>query len=201
MAISSYADLQSEVGEWLQRSDLSARIPVFIEMATARFNRELRTPEMEALVTTSADAEYTDLPSDFLQVRSIETNGDRMEYLAPEEFQTYVARTATPAVPVYTIADMSLRIYPAPTTDGTLTLKVLYYQRIPEMDSAGDTNWLLDAHPDAYLFGSLVEASGFLHDDPRMSVWDARLQQAMSLINKRARQMNQGAASMQIKVK
>jgi hypothetical protein len=69
------------------------------------------------------------------------------------------------------------------------------------MDSAGDTNWLLDAHPDAYLFGSLVEASGFLHDDPRMSVWDARLQQAMSLINKRARQMNQGAASMQIKVK
>jgi len=201
MAISSYADLQSEVAAWLQRDDLAARIPVFIEMATARFNRELRTPEMETLVTTSADAEYTDLPPDFLQIRSIETTGDRMEYLAPEEFQEYVARTATPAVAVYTIADMSLRIYPAPTVDGTLSLKVLYYKRIPEMDSAGDTNWLLDAHPDVYLFGSLVEAAGFLHDDPRMSVWDARLQQAMSLINKRARQMNQGAASMQIKVK
>jgi hypothetical protein len=200
MAISSYADLQSEVGEWLQRSDLSARIPVFVELATARFNRELRVPEMETLVTTAADAEYTDLPADFLQIRSIETNGDRMDYLAPAEFQRYVARTATPAVPVYTIADMSLRIYPAPTTAGTLTLKVLYYQRIPALDSAGDTNWLLTAHPDVYLFGALVEAAGFLHDDTRMGVWEQRLQQAMSLTNRRGRQMNQGAASMTIKV-
>ena len=200
MAISTYAELRAEVAEWLQRSDLSARIPVFVEMATARFNRELRAPEMETLVTTAADAEYTDLPVDFLQIRSIETNGDRMEYLAPEEFQAYVAKTSTPAVPVYTIADMSLRIYPAPTVAGTLTLKVLYYARIPELDSPGDTNWLLDAHPDVYLFGSLVEAAGFLHDDARMAVWDSRLQQAISLINRRGRQMNQGAASMTIKV-
>jgi hypothetical protein len=200
MAISTYAELRAEVAEWLQRSDLSARIPVFVEMATARFNRELRAPEMETLVTTAADAEYTDLPVDFLQIRSIETNGDRMEYLAPEEFQAYVAKTSTPAVPVYTIADMSLRIYPAPSVSSTLTLKVLYYARIPELDSAGDTNWLLDAHPDVYLFGSLVEAAGFLHDDARMAVWDSRLQQAMVLINRRGKQMTQGAASMTIKV-
>jgi hypothetical protein len=200
MAISTYAELRAEVAEWLQRSDLSARIPVFVEMATARFNRELRAPEMETLVTTAADAEYTDLPADFLQIRSIETNGDRMEYLAPEEFQAYVAKTSTPAVPVYTIADMSLRIYPAPTVAGTLTLKVLYYARIPELDSPGDTSWLLDAHPDVYLFGSLVEAAGFLHDDARMAVWDSRLQQAMVLINRRGKQMSQGAASMTIKV-
>jgi hypothetical protein len=200
MAISTYAELRAEVAEWLQRSDLSARIPVFVEMATARFNRELRAPEMETLVTTAADAEYTDLPVDFLQIRSIETNGDRMEYLAPEEFQAYVAKTSTPAVPVYTIADMSLRIYPAPSVSSTLTLKVLYYARISELDSAGDTNWLLDAHPDVYLFGSLVEAAGFLHDDARMAVWDSRLQQAMVLINRRGKQMTQGAASMTIKV-
>ena len=200
MAISTYAELRAEVAEWLQRSDLSARIPVFVEMATARFNNELRAPEMEALVTTPASSEYTGLPTDFLQIRSIETNGDRMEYLAPEEFQSYVAKTFTPAVPVYTIADMSLRIYPAPAVSSTLTLKVLYYARIPEMVNASDTNWLLDVHPNVYLFGSLVEAAGFLHDDDRMSVWDARLQQAMSLINRRGKQMSQGAASMTIKV-
>jgi hypothetical protein len=200
MATSTYAELRAEIAEWLQRSDLSARIPVFIEMATARFNDELRAPEMETLVTTHANTEYTGLPVDFLQIRSIETNGDRMEYLAPEEFQAYVAKTSTPAVPVYTIADMSLRIYPAPSASSTLTLKVLYYARIPEMVSASDTNWLLDVHPNVYLFGSLVEAAGFLHDDERMARWDARLQQALSLINRRGRQMAQGAASMTIKV-
>jgi hypothetical protein len=200
MAISTYANLQTEVAAFLQRDDLTARIPVFVEMATARFNRELRAPEMEALVTTPANAEYTGLPTDFLQIRSIETNGDRMEYLAPEEFQSYVAKTSTPAVPVYTIVDMSLRIYPAPSVSSTLTLKVLYYARIPEMVNALDTNWLLDAHPDAYLFGSLLEAAGFLHDDDRVARWDARLQQAMNLINRRGKQMSQGAASMTIKV-
>jgi hypothetical protein len=51
-----------------------------------------------------------------------------------------------------------------------------------------------------YLFGSLVEAAGFLHDDARMAVWDSRLQQAMVLINRRGKQMSQGAASMTIKV-
>jgi hypothetical protein len=33
-----------------------------------------------------------------------------------------------------------------------------------------------------------------------MGVWEQRLQQAMSLTNRRGRQMNQGAASMTIKV-
>jgi hypothetical protein len=76
----------------------------------------------------------------------------------------------------------------------------LYYARISELVNANDTNWLLGAHPDVYLFGSLVEAAGFLHDDPRMAVWDSRLQQAMVLINRRGKQMSQGAASMTIKV-
>ncbi len=200
MTISTYADLQSEVGEWLQRSDLSARIPVFIELATARFNRELRTPEMESLVSATADNEYVDLPTDFLQIRAIETGDDRMDYMAPERFQTYVARNATPAVPVYTIVDMALRVYPAPSVTSTLALEVLYYARIPELVDAGDTNWLLDVHPDAYLFASLVEAYGFLHDDARMSVWEQRLQQVIALAGRRGRQMSQGAASMTIKV-
>jgi hypothetical protein len=42
--------------------------------------------------------------------------------------------------------------------------------------------------------------AGFLHDVERMARWYARLQQAMELINRRGRQMSQGAASMTIKV-
>ena len=46
MPIATYTDLQSSVADWLNRSDLSAVIPTFIQLAEAKFNRELRTRDM-----------------------------------------------------------------------------------------------------------------------------------------------------------
>ena len=37
-----------------------------------------------------------------------------------------------------------------------------------------DPNWLLTAHPDHYLFGSLVEAEMFGVNDERAPLWKAR---------------------------
>ena len=42
MAINTYATLQTAVANWLDRSDLTDRIPEFIALAEARMNRNLR---------------------------------------------------------------------------------------------------------------------------------------------------------------
>ena len=42
MAINTYATLQTAVANWLDRSDLTDRIPEFIALAEARMNRTLR---------------------------------------------------------------------------------------------------------------------------------------------------------------
>ena len=198
MATDTYEKLRTAVSLWLQRDDLDAQVPYFIEFATNRFNRELRTPEMEAVASTTATAEFTALPDDFLSLRAIESDGRRLEYVPPEEFLRHVTAGTTPDPPVYSITDMQFRMHPAPTA---LPVEVLYFARVDELVNNGDTNWLLTKHPDLYLFASLVEAAGFLQDDPRISVWDARLQQAMSLVNRRARQMSQGAATMIMKAR
>ena len=52
MAINSYSTLQTAVSNWLDRDDLSDRIPEFISLAEATFNRVLRIRAME---TTLAD--------------------------------------------------------------------------------------------------------------------------------------------------
>ena len=46
MAITTYAQLQTAAASWLDRTDLTATIPEFIELAEARFNRVIRQPDM-----------------------------------------------------------------------------------------------------------------------------------------------------------
>ena len=66
MAIASYADLKTSIANFLARSDLTAQIPDFIQLAEARINRELETREQEkrSTATLVAGDEYISLPTD-----------------------------------------------------------------------------------------------------------------------------------------
>jgi hypothetical protein len=46
MTIATYSELLTELDAWLNRSDLTARIPTFIRLFESRANRQLRVPEM-----------------------------------------------------------------------------------------------------------------------------------------------------------
>jgi hypothetical protein len=73
MAINSYSTLQTAVANWLDRDDLSDRIPEFIALNEAVFNRVLRLRAMEN-ITTSATVSGTksyDLPTGYVQMREI----------------------------------------------------------------------------------------------------------------------------------
>lgn len=52
--INDNATLQAAIAGWLARSDLTASIPDFIQLGEARINRELRTRQMQAVVTGTA---------------------------------------------------------------------------------------------------------------------------------------------------
>ena len=51
MAIGTYDELKTAVANWLDRDDLTDRIPEFISLAEARFNRVLRLRSMETKQT------------------------------------------------------------------------------------------------------------------------------------------------------
>jgi len=73
MAINSYSSLQTAVANWLDRSDLTARIPEFISLAEARINRALRVRIMESvkMISLVGGTKRYPLPSDYLQLRTI----------------------------------------------------------------------------------------------------------------------------------
>ena len=51
------------------------------------------------------------------------------------------------------------------------------------MTDAVATNWLLTAHPDVYLYGSLREAGIFMQEDERVPLWTAGYKSAVDSIN------------------
>ena len=186
MAITTYAELQTATANWLDRTDLTARIPEFIDLAEANFNRVIRQPDMISKDDSfSIAGRYTTLPTDTLEIVRIVldlTPVIVLEYLTPEEISTRRIVMSSTGKPYYftTIGGATNQLEVLPSPDSTYTSSIVYYTRIAALTDAATSNWLLAAHPDIYLFGTLVEAEPYLKNDERMPMWTARLDRALN---------------------
>jgi hypothetical protein len=170
----------------LDRTDLTARIPEFIELAEANFNRQIRQPDMIAQDDAfSLASRYTTLPTDTLQIIRIVVDLSPvvvLEYMTPEEISEHRVVMNATGKPYYftTIGGSTDQLEILPSPDSTYTASIVYYTRIAALTDAATSNWLLAAHPDIYLFGTLVEAEPYLKNDERMPMWTARLDKALN---------------------
>ena len=185
MAITTYAELQTAAANWLDRTDLTARIPEFIELAEANFNRVIRQPDMVTKNDSfSIAGRYTTLPTDTLEIVRIVVDLTPvivLEYLTPEEISERRIVMSATGKPYYftVIGGSSNQLEVVPSPDDTYTSSIVYYTRIPALTDSATTNWLLTAHPDISLFGTLVEAEPYLKNDERMPMWTSRLDKAL----------------------
>ena len=174
MAISNYGQLKTAIAEWVIRDDLTAQIPNFISLFETSFNRQMRLVRMEEEATITQSGQQYAFPSDLGQISSVWNATASPTYPLKPVSKSF-ALTVSPQSgtdPVYYYTNGSaLKIVP----DNGANLGLRYYQKLPEMSADADTNWLLDEYPDAYLFGSLVEAHFFLVDEQRAALWQSRL--------------------------
>jgi hypothetical protein len=179
LTISTYAELQTAVGNWLDRQDLSSRIVEFISMWEAKVNRRLRVRQMMATTTLTPSNGSASLPADYLEWRRVTWTGSirrELEYVEPTYMQAAYPMRPTDIPRFFTIEDGTLKIMPLDTTG----LEFLYYQQVPVLSGGNPTNWLLAVAPDAYLFGALTEASGFTEDITAGPIWNARADEALA---------------------
>jgi hypothetical protein len=195
-AIPDYVTLKATVSDWLDRDDLDDRIPTFIQMAEALFNRELRCQQMEATVTGMATAEDMPLPTDYLAMRSIYIEGspDRpLRGIAPSALRQGFDGTAGDAV-AYTLVSGGIRLVPPPADETLLTMD--YWAKIDGLSTQFPSNWLLETHPDAYLYGTLFNAEAFLDNPTRAAQWKGLLDQVVGRINRTASNDRYGAGPL-----
>ena len=191
MALSNYTELKDAIADWLDRTDLTSRIPDFIALAEARVNRELRIRAMEtrATMTTTAGKRYFNLPNRYLQMRNFQLNTDPiqpLEYITPEMLDRLYGSATTGKPKAYTLIGDEIQYAPIPDTE--YTVEMAYYQKFsPLGDGTGGTvtsNWLTQNAPDVLLYGALVEAEPFIRNDERIQLWLTAYKEAVDKIQK-----------------
>jgi hypothetical protein len=183
MAISNYTELKTAVANWLDRDDLTDRIPEFIALAESRFNRLLRIRAMESKQTAStvSGQQSLALPSRFLQMRNLQINTSPvtpMQYVTPEIFDRLYGGSSNGTPKFYTIIANELQL--GPTPDTVQTVEMLFYERFENLSGTVTTNWVLTNAPDVYLYGAMLEAEPFIMNDPRVQLWATAFQQSIA---------------------
>jgi hypothetical protein len=183
MAITTYAELQAAIGNWLDHSLFTARIPEFIALFEAAANRRLRVREQETATNLTPSAGAAALPADYLAWRRVTWTGStrvELQYVHPSYLQAAYPSSSADMPRVFTIEGGTLKVRPVDDT----ALELDYFAKVPALSETVTGNWLLAAHPDLYLFGALVEAEMFGVNDERAPIWKARRDEIFDEIEK-----------------
>jgi hypothetical protein len=181
VAITSYTELQTAVGNWLDRTDLASRIPEFIALAEPKMRRLLRDRMVRASLTMLVGFDSLVPPTWVKEVLALRYNTSNREYALRGVTTVALAdlRRSGSGVPrFYTVVNGQILF--DVSADAEYTLEVIYIENITPLSAGNPTNSTLTNSPDIYLYGALVEAEPYLEHDERVSLWETRFVQAIS---------------------
>ena len=183
MALTTYTGLKASIADWLNRTDLTAEIPDFISLAEAQMERTLRTRQMIVRANASFNVEYGATPADFLEVKSFKLTGTNpptpLSFLTIDALDAESTKfTASGRPRFFGVVGTQFRLVPTP--DSNYVTELIYYAKLSKLSSSVATNFLLDSSPDAYLYGSLLQAAPYLQDDARIQTWATLYERALN---------------------
>jgi hypothetical protein len=184
MSFTNYDGLKASVADWLNREDLSAVIPDFIELAENRIFHELRSPlnEKTILLTLSSDG-YATLPSDFLEAKDVFWNYNPLSRISLTQLHSYVPVSGQ-SPEHFARETYRLRFFPTPTVLATDEIRMIYYFT-PDRLTSATSNVVYAGAPELYLYATLAEASTYMGSDS--SRWEQGYQNAVGRIMQHAK--------------
>lgn len=168
--ITNYATLQTAVGDYLARDDLSGWIPNFIQNAENKLRRTLNLRNEETALSVSISSGVAAVPSAFKALKFAYYDRSPIQLLRwvsiNELYNDYPNRAT--GVPCVISREGSNFVFGPASNDGTL--KGIYYAKKDPLRTT-DPSWYATNAPEVLLYGSLLEAAPFLINDERIPVW------------------------------
>lgn len=185
MAVGTYAELKTALGNWLAKTYDDERLVEFIALGEAVLNRRLRIREMEtsADLSLTASTQTVALPTRYVAMRRLTLDGTpvrKLQFMPPIDFWTKWVSTTTSKPKAFTIEGENIVFGPIPDT--TYTGKILYWASFAVLSDSNTTNGLLTKYPDAYLQAAMVEAMTFKAEEQGVIAWSARLERTIKAI-------------------
>jgi hypothetical protein len=178
--ITTFDGLSSTIADWLNRDDLTAQIPVFIQLAEVAMAKDERFRTQHLLVRAQAPitSQFTPLPDDFLEMSNlrllVQSQAARgtptIEYVTPSDMDELRLKYPAAEQPrFYTIVGEEIEVLPVP--GASYIAEMVYHGKAPALSPTNQSNWLSKNHPDLYLYGALLQAAPYLKNDERLGTW------------------------------
>lgn len=177
--ITSYTNLQTEVISELDRSDLVAHVPRFIQGAEGVLRRDLRVKKLRITSPFAVAAATASVPTGFKFLDSLSypagasVSGDLDVGTIGDLSNTRKEWGDSGAPRKMAVVDGSF--YFAPVPDQSYAMILTWWEGVQALGGALLQNWLLQEHPDIYFYATLLESAPYLREDTRIPVWESIL--------------------------
>lgn len=190
MGLTTYAELKTSLASWFHdRTDVANIADDLIDLAEARFNREIVSRRMDTSTTLTITSGAATIPTGLLKVRSIVLTAypyTTLEY-TPIDMLERLDPTITTPPERFCEVGSSFVMWP-PTSAAS---RIRYRGKITPLDGTNTSNWILADHPDLYLKASLLGASEYFVDDDRIPLWERQVTAMIKAVNELDRDQNQ----------
>lgn len=185
--VMTYDNLVLDVQRYMERNDpgFVEQIPSLIGLAEAAIAAELKSLLQLNVVETTLLANQTVMvkPARWRKTVSVKTNGKPL-LLRSQDYIAQYQSESNPGLPLY-YADYDYNNWtfaPAPAEDTPVEL--IYYSLIQPLDSTNQENLFTRECPQAMLFGTLLQAQGYLKALDKLPVWKSYYTDALAALKK-----------------
>jgi hypothetical protein len=185
--VMTYDNLVADVIKYSERDDTGFvdQIPMLIGLAEQAIAAEIKTLwELNVVQTTlipGPTGSIVTKPARWRKTISMKINGNPVTHRS----QDYVAQFQSESdqgVPIY-YADYDYDHWAlGPIPDAAYPIEIIYYSRIQPLDATNQENLITREAPQALLFGTLLQAQGYLKSLDKLQMWQGFYDKAMAAL-------------------
>lgn len=183
----TYDNLIQDVINYMERNDAQfvAQIPSLIGLAESAIAAELKTYLQMTVVETTLLENQVVLakPARWRKTVSLKSNGKPVLMRSQDYIAQYQSES-DPGVPLY-YAEYDYNNWafaPAPNAD--YPVEIIYYSEIQPLDTTNQQNLFTREAPQAMLFGTLLQAQGYLKALDKLPVWKGYYTDCLAALKK-----------------
>jgi len=183
----TYDNLVQDVINYMERDDdqFIAQIPSLIGLAESAIAAELKTYLQLTVVETSLATNQVVLskPARWRKTVSMKVNGQPILMRNQDYVSMYQSESSNGQPLYYAEYDYNNWAF-APKPDAAYPVEIIYYSEIQPLDSSNQQNLFTRECPQAMLFGTLLQAQGYLKALDKLPVWKQYYTDSLAALKK-----------------
>ena len=183
----TYDSLVLNIQQYMERDDADfiAQIPNLIALAESSIAAELKTYMQLIVVETTLATNQTILnkPARWRKTVSMKVNGQPVLTRSQDYVSQYLSESNGGQPLYYADYDYSNWNF-APVPDQTYPVEIIYYAEVQPLDENNQQNLWTAIAPQAMLYGTLLQAQGYLKALDKLQMWKQYYADALAALKK-----------------